>query len=162
MGEPHMQIADILKNAGESVVRNVVPGGGLLMDLIESFTGESVDRNATGEQLLKSLPPEILLRQIDTEHDTIRTMLNAPQVTRPKIALGAFHVYGVIILVVVSMWSYGVLAHKPELIAAVVDGWPWLLSLTGPLTTLLMAYFGVVNWRTEYKPQSILSKLFKK
>ena len=157
-----MQIADILKSAGESVVRNVVPGGGLLMDLIEQFTGESVDRSATGDQLLKSLPPEVLSRKIDTEHDTIRIMLNAPQVTRPKIALGAFHVYGIIILVVVSMWAYGVLAHEPELIKSVVDGWPWLLSLTGPLTTLLMAYFGVVNWRPDYNSNSILSKLFKK
>lgn len=161
-----MQIGQILKQAGESIVRNAIPGGGLILDLVEAFTGKPVDRDVKASELLKDLPPELMIKELDIEHETLRTMLTAPHTTRPKIALGCFYVLALTEILLVSMWGYGVVRHKPDLVRAVHDGWPFILSVTGPPVGLLMAYFGLLRKEHDSKlgmpVQSIISKLLAK
>ena len=163
MGDQSMQIGQILKDAGESIVRNAIPGGGLILDLVESFTGKPVDRNVKACDLLKDLPPDLLLKELDMEHETTRAMLNAPQITRPKIALGCFYIYAFTAIMIIGMWAYGVINHKPDLVRAVHEGWQFILVIIGLPVTLLTRYFGII--RTEHDSRlgiqspSIISKL---
>lgn len=83
------------------------------------------------------------------QHQTTRAMLAAEgkstHTTRPRIALGAFRVVAFAVLACVSAWIYGVLVGDVELVAALAAGWPFLLAILGPLTSLLLAYFGILR-----------------
>ena len=80
---------------------------------------------------------------------TVRELLKAdaknPHTTRPKIALGAFYVVAFVTIATISLWAYGVLAQNDVLVKTVMDGWPFILAVIGPLVTLLWAYFGVLK-----------------
>lgn len=164
-----MKIWDIIKTVGSGVIREVVPGGGLIVGAINEFlpNDKKLPTTATGTDIdnaIASLPPaersallekelDVDITQIKESHGTVRAMLESdaanPHSTRPYIAKGAFLVIAFVILLASSAWSYGVFTGKKDTVSIVVDGWQFILAMIGPLVTLLWAYFGVL--KTEHK-----------
>lgn len=164
-----MKLWDIVKNVGSGIIRNAVPGGGLLIDVVNDFlpADKKLPSSATGEDVrsvVDSLPPdkkaELLGREFDVDmtqikesNSTVRAMLDAdtknPHTTRPYIAKHAFHVIALTITTVISLWAYGVGSGRVELVKTLMEGWPFILAAIGPMVTLLWAYFGVL--KTEHK-----------
>jgi len=166
-----MNVWDIVKTVGSGIISSVVPGGGAIIGAINAMLPDDkkLPENATGEQAadaIQSLPPdqraqviqkefEVDITQIVEAHSTVRAMLDAdaktPHTTRPYIAKGSFHVVAFTIITAVSIWSYGVSTQKPELVKAVMDGWPFILAVIAPLVVLLHAYFGVLKQEQKNK-----------
>ena len=134
-----MKIGEILRNVGGAIISEVVPGGGILVDLVNRALpkDKQLPNTATGveaQDAIDSLPDEaradILGRQIDLKVETIqqqgltaRAMLEteavSPQSTRPKIAMGAFRLVSFVTIMVVSMWAYAVITNKPTMVEAI-------------------------------------------
>lgn len=161
-----MKLLDIVKNVGATAINIALPGAGsAILGAVNSFLPDNakLPDTATGHDVdnaLHALPPtqraEIMGREFDVEitqikesNETVRTMLDAdtktPHTTRPRIALGSFQVVAFAVIVIVSVWAYGVLSDKEVVIKAVMDGWPFILAVLAPLVTLLHAYFGVLK-----------------
>ena len=162
-----MRLPDILKKVGGAVVKTMVPGGGLIVDVVNEFLPDSkkLPPDATGSDMqaaVDSLPPDqraqLLSREFDVQveqHHTLQTMLLAEQssqhTTRPRIALGAFHLVAFVTIVSASLWAYAVAARDSGLVAAVTDGWPFVAAMISPFVTLLWAYFGVLKHEQRAK-----------
>lgn len=164
-----MKLWDIVRNVGTGIIRNVVPGGGMIIDVVNELLPDDkkLGQNATGADIdlaIASMPPDIRARILEKEFDvditriqesnaTLRVMLESdtknPQTTRPYIAKQAFHVIAFAIIVTVSMWAYAVLTDNQVMVETVSSGWPFILSVIGPFVTLLWAYFGIL--RQEHK-----------
>lgn len=164
-----MKILDIIKKVGVGVISTVVPGGGLIIGAVNALlpSDQQLPSNATGADMsvaMASLSPsdrlileakefEVDITQIKESHSTVRTMLEAdvanPHSTRPKIAMGAFHVIAVTDIIGVGLWAWGVIAGNAIMVKTVLEGWPFILAMNAPLVTLLWAYFGVL--KTEHK-----------
>lgn len=160
-----MNLLDIIKTVGSAALRTMVPGGGLILQAVNEFLPDDkkLPAGATGDQVkaaAESLPPaeraQLLGREFDVDetqikesNETLRVMLQADatstHTTRPYIAKGAFQVVAVVVLVVVSLWAYGVGMGKPEMVKTIMDGWPFVLGVIGPFVMLLRAYFGVLR-----------------
>lgn len=164
-----MKLWDILKAVGSGIVREVVPGGGLLVDTVNGFLpdGQKLPKNASGDDVdtaIAKLPPEqqagvldkefdVDIARIQEKHATVRAMLehdaNNPQSTRPQIALGSFWVVAFVTVVSVLAWVYGVITGQADIVQAVQEGWPLLLAGVAPLVTVLHRYFGAI--RNEHR-----------
>lgn len=164
-----MKLWDLVKTVGGQVLKNTVPGGGLIVDTLNTLLpdGKKLPADATGDQvneIVQGLPPEDRAALLDKEFDveltqikesgsTLRTMLESdaknPHSTRPYIAKGAFQVVGFVTVLTASIWGYAVAMGKTDVIKAAVDGWPFVLSVIGPLVALLYAYFGIL--KSEHK-----------
>lgn len=156
-----MKLLDILGKVGGAVVKTMVPGGGLIVDVVNEFLPEDkkLPAEATGTDIanvVDQLPPdkraELLGREFDVQieqHHTLQAMLQAEQssqhTTRPRIALGAFHLVAFVSIVAISLWAYAIGAGDEEMVTAVTDGWPFVAAVVGPFVTLLWAYFGVLK-----------------
>jgi len=160
-----LKLSNILKTIGAGIIREVVPGGGLLLGAVNAVLppDKQLPNTATGNDIdfvIQGLPADqrasvlekefdIELTQIKESHSTIRTMLEqdakTSHSTRPKIALGAFRVVAFSCITVISVWSYGVLTGDSVLVKAVMDGWAFILAAIAPLTVLLQSYFGVLK-----------------
>lgn len=184
-----MKLLEILRKVGSSIIREVVPGGGLIIDAVNAFLPDDkkLDSKATGLDIgsaVASLPTEaqaqLMEKQFDVEitqikesYDTVRVMLESdaknPQSTRPKIALGSFQLVRIVLLTVVALWAYGVASADKELIKSVVDGWAFIAVLIGTPTTVLLSYFGVLkqehkqrlNAATGHKEIGIIGSIAK-
>mgnify|MGYP001615853752 CR=1 FL=1 len=174
-----MKLWDIVKSVGSEVVKNVVPGGAALVSVVNELLPDEykLDRNsATGDDINEALAKvpaadraELLNREFDVEittikeeHSTVRTMLEAEQnsahTTRPKIALGAFHVIAYSVVFTVSLWSYAVYTENAEMVETIMDGWPFVLGVVAPLVTLLNSYFGVLKQEQRDRLNAINGK----
>jgi len=160
-----MNAWDIVKAVGSGVISSVVPGGGAILKIINSFLPDEkkLPYNATGNDVgaaIHALPPEaqasLMKKQFDVDiteikesHSTVRTMLESdaknPHSTRPYIAKGAFLVVAFSIIVIISLWAVSVFNNDVSTVKAVVDGWPFVLAVMTPFVTLLYAYFGVLK-----------------
>ncbi|MEE8598950.1 MAG: hypothetical protein V3S69_05510 [Dehalococcoidales bacterium] len=160
-----MNLLSIAKKVGLGILRDVVPGGGLILQAVNELLPEDkkLPPEATGEQVkaaAESLPPEqrarLLEREFDVEetqikesNETLRTMLQADatstHTTRPYIAKGAFQVVAAVVLVVTALWAYGVGSSNTAMVKTIMEGWPFVLGVIGPFIMLLRAYFGVLK-----------------
>jgi len=166
-----MKLWDIVKTVGSGIIKTAVPGGGMIIDMVNGFLPDDkkLPNTATGNDVnnaIANLPPEqqatIMSKELDVEltqikesNSTVRAMLDSdaqnPHTTRPYIAKNSFHVIAFVIVVTISLWSYGIIKQDAELIAAVMDGWPFVMAVVGPLVTLLWAYFGVLKQEHKNK-----------
>ncbi len=166
-----MNIFEIAKRVGSGLIRELVPGGGLLIEAVNEILpdGQKLPTNATGDMLenaAKGLPPEqqaeLMLKQFDVQinettqaNETVRTMLASeaisPQSTRPRIAYGCFWVAALSTNIIVCAWAYAVLTGDQLMIQAVTNGWPFVASITAPFVTLLWAYFGILKQEQKNK-----------
>ena len=160
-----MKLFDLIKGVGAEIVKEVVPGGGLIIQAVNEFLPEEdkLSQESTGEDIgraVSNLPPdkqaELLEKEFDVEitkvkeeNATVRSMFAAdatdPQTTRPKIAWGAFQVVAFSNITVIALWSLGILKGDPEMIKAVVGGWAFVASVILPMTGLLARYFGILR-----------------
>lgn len=76
-----MKLFDMIKKVGSSVIREVVPGGGLAIDAINTLLPEdkqlpSTATGADAERAINSLPPDlkaqILSKELDVEESLIK------------------------------------------------------------------------------------------
>lgn len=162
-----MKLWDILKSVGSAAVKTMVPGGGVIIDVVNEFLPDDkkLPSNATGEQLqgaVDSLPPEqraqLMEREFDVEierYETLQKMIaadaTAKHTTRPYIAKHSFHLLAIVTLVISGLFAWGVYEKDDTLVKAVTDGWPFVLSLVAPFVTLLHAYFGILRKERESK-----------
>lgn len=161
-----MKILDIAKTIGTIALNVAAPGiAPVVIGAINEFLpdDEKLKENATGTQIqqtISSLPPDIKAKIIEKEFDveitqikesyeTVRMMLESdaknPHTTRPYVAKNSFKVVAFTIITTVSAWSFAVLSENETMVDAVMDGWPFILAVIGPLVTLLYAYFGVLK-----------------
>lgn len=159
-----MDFMGIVKAVGTGLVRSI-PGGGLILDVVNEYlpADKKLDNKASGQDMGAALSnmtgddrAELMGRKFDIEeteikesHDTLRTMLEAdassPHTTRPRIAWWSFVVLAIVSVGAVLIWGYGVVSEKKDLAKAVVDGWPFVLSIVAPFVVLLRAYFGILT-----------------
>lgn len=79
--ESYMKLFDIIKKTGSSIIRDVVPGGGILIDAVNTLLPKDrrLPTNASGrdiENAVQDLPPEqraaLLERQFDVDEALIK------------------------------------------------------------------------------------------
>jgi hypothetical protein len=166
-----VNLLSIIGKVGGGILRDMVPGAGAIIDTVNELLPDDkkLPASATGEQVgdaVASLPPEhraavmnkefdVEITQIKEAHSTVRAMLESdaknPQSTRPHIAKGSFYVVSFVICVVVLTWSYGVVKENENVVTAVMNGWPFVLAVIGPLVVLLHSYFGVLKQEHKQK-----------
>ena len=167
-----MKLWDILKTVGSAALQVALPGtGSLIVGAVNEFLPDDkkLPAGATGNAIgdaIARLPAadqaavmekefDVEITQIKESYSTVRTMLESeaksPHSTRPYIAKGSFHVVAFSILLIVSVWSYGVISGDSAMVKAVVDGWPFILAAIGPLVALLRSYFGVLKHEQKNK-----------
>lgn len=185
-----LKLLDILKNVGSEIIRNAVPGGSLIVSTLNSLlpSTSKLDDNATGDDITKAiytLPEDKRADVLGQKFEVEKTLITesssclqaaieadtkTPQTTRPKIALGCFRVVAFIHICAVCAWGYGVVITDELVITSIMQGWPFILALTGPFTTVLIGYFGIL--RKEHKqrldaaqgitqPKGIISGIIK-
>ena len=153
-----MNLLKIIKKIGGGIIKNAVPGGGMLLGAVNEFLpkGSKLGENATGADLgaaVDALPAaertKLLAKEFDVEIEglkTIQLMLRSdaknPQTTRPHIALGCFYVIAFTTIMTVGMWGYAVFTDKAVMVKAIMGGWPFVVAITGTLSTVLLSYFG--------------------
>ncbi len=164
-------LLDIARKVGSEIIRNVVPGGSLIISAANALLPSSnqLSDNATGSDIQKaidSLPTEQRAKIIEKKFDIDETWIKesssclraaieadtkTPHTTRPKIALGAYRTVSFVLMAVVSSWVYSVVTGDKDMISAIMKGWPFILAIIGPFTTILFAYFGVLKNELKHK-----------
>lgn len=160
-----MKVWDILKNVGSAAIQTALPGvGTLIVQGVNTMLSDDdqLPVDATGDQIgdaINKLPPEqqsqvlmksydVKLEQIKQSHSSLQTMLKAnvqsTHTTRPKIAYQSFQVIAYSNVVAISIWAWAVINSDTPL-TSLNNSWPFLLTVTGSLTTLLLAYFGILR-----------------
>ena len=164
-----MNLGDILKTVGSGLIKTLVPGGGMIIDVVNGFLPDDkkLPNDATGEQAqsaINGLPPEqrasvlekeydVKIEQIKQSYGALNTMLSAnaksTHTTRPKIAYQAFQVIAFSTISVISAWSFAVVTGNVNMIAKIESSWLFVLGVITPLVTVLHAYFGVLRDETK-------------
>ncbi len=140
-----MSLLDIARKAGAAIIRDVVPGGALIIDTINAVLppDKQLPPDATGDSLAARLS------QLELQASTTVAMLNAEaqstHTTRPRIALGAFHVVATVTLVVVSMWAVAIMRGDVKMLSAITEGWEFVLAAIVPFVGWLNQYFGILR-----------------
>ena len=130
------------------------PAGGAIGALVAKAFGVSEDPDAVLSAVKADPLAAVKLAQVEADTmrvkgDTLQAMLNAERTsqhtTRPKIALGSFRILAFCSIAVVSVFTYAVIAGDEAMVAAVVNGWPFVAAIVGPFVGLLYAYFGILR-----------------
>lgn len=162
-----MNISTLLKNVGGSIIRNVVPGGGMVMDMVNEFLPDDkkLNKDATGEdvkQAIDSLPPDVrervLSKQLDVQMEEIRSWTSIQDSlakadasgasTRPRIALMMAWLVVLMVVTFIAVWGKAILYSDNEVLKTLANSWELMLTMLGTPTALLRAYFGM---RTKEK-----------
>jgi len=160
-----MDIWDIVKKVGAGVISDLVPGGrqvvGIVNELLDE--GKKLPLTATGSQVeeaIRGMTPTqkalLMEKQFDVEvidlkesNSTLRAMLASdaanPHTTRPRVVLGMFRVVAFSVTTTTSLWAYAVATDNDVMVAAVTNGWPFMLSIIGPFLVVINAYFGILR-----------------
>ena len=155
-------ILEIAKTVGSELIRNFIPGGSVVVSAINALLpdGKELKNDATGldiNEMLDSLPIDQRAKMIEHKFDIDETWIKesssclqaaieadtkTPHTTRPKIALGCFRVLAFTNMSVIGAWVYAVVAGNDLMIAAIMGGWPFILSIDSVFASVLLAYFG--------------------
>ena len=156
-----MDLGDILKKAGSAVISSVVPGGGLIVDLINEFLPDEkkLPGTATGtdaQNAIDGLTPELRLklmtRKLDVEiaetnawADVQKSLAMADSTgnsTRPKIALMMAWLVVLQVCVVSVSIGYAALSEQDNTIKVLSESWQMFSASMGIPTAVLLQYFG--------------------
>lgn len=160
-----MKLFSILSKVGTAVVKNVVPGGEMIIGAVNELLPDDkkLPTTASGDQIsqaLDTLPAaerlQLLERKFDVqetqirqENETLREFLRAeaasPHTTRPQIARRAFWVVTAVTLAIVCAWLVSVIKGDTETVSAIMEGWPFVAALIGPFVVWLNQYFGILS-----------------
>ena len=154
-----MKLKTLLTNAGSMALNALIPGSVGLINAVLPADAK-LPETATGkdaETLIRSLPEyqELLETEITAAHESLNTALMADAMcahtTRPFIAKWTFIMLAVITLMITTVWCHAVVNQQADVIAAIVDGWPFLSALLWPFTALLLGYFGILRKENQNK-----------
>ena len=168
-----MRIGKILTTVGSSLLRNLVPGAGIVIDAVNAFLPEEkkLDINtATGDAVnsaINSLPPEtrasLLSKELDVEIEeekgfTTRfaAAMEADKTgnsTRPQIALMMAYTVCFVIVIFSSMWIVAIFRNQVDLMDKLKECWPLMLAVIATPTALLRAYFAMRSKEKEARYQ---------
>lgn len=156
-----MDLGNILKKAGSAVISSVVPGGGLIVDLINEFLPDNkkLPGTATGtdaQNAIDGLTPELrlklLTRQLDVEiaetnawasvQSSLAEADASGNSTRPKIALMMAWLVVLQVTVVAISIGYAALSEQNSTIAVLSESWQMFTASMGIPTAVLLQYFG--------------------
>ncbi len=156
-----MDLGNILKKAGSAVISSVIPGGGLIVDLINEFLPDDkkLPGTATGtdaQNAIDGLTPELRLQLMTRELDVEIAETNAwasvqhslamadssGNSTRPKIALMMAWLVVLQVTVVSLSIGYSALSQQDNTIAVLSQSWEMLTASMGIPTAVLLQYFG--------------------
>jgi len=157
-----MDLGKILTTVGSSLLKNVIPGVGIVFDAVNAFLPEDkkLNANTTGNQAIEainSLPPDqqavVLSKQFDMEivkeQEFTKVIAALGDVdktgnsTRPEIAKMMATVTCFAITVAISVWAVAVIGNKVATLGQLKDSWPLLVAILGTPTALLRAYFAM-------------------
>jgi len=162
-----MKLGSILTKIGSSIIRDVVPGGGLIIDAVNAFLPQDkkLPENATGRQAtqaVNTLTPDqqaqILSKELDVEiaeitswaqiQDSLARADQSGSSTRPRIALMMAEIVGFVVVAFASMFIIAIFRDQTDMIEKLTNAWPLILAVIATPTVLLRAYFGM---RTKEK-----------
>ena len=157
-----MKLGSILAKVGTSVLRNVVPGSGFIIDAVNEFLpkDKKLPAEATGTQItqaVNTLPPDQQAQLLSKEYDVEIAEINSwTQVqgslaevdkvgasTRPQIAMMMAKVTSFVIIAFSTIWMIAILNDQVAMIKTLTDSWPLMLTVIATPTALLRAYFGM-------------------
>lgn len=157
-----MNLAKILKTAGTAILKSVVPGGGLIIDLVNGFLpgDKKLSSTATGadvQAVIDALPPEqrtaLLSKELDVEiveaqewTKTMGVLAEADKVgasTRPSIAKMMAYVVSFSVLFFSTSLSVAILTGDSEIVKQLEGTWPLALAILATPTALLHSYFAL-------------------
>jgi len=161
-----MKIKDII-TAAVAVGGIVYPPLIAALPLINSFLAKdqqlgnfSTGRQVSGaiDQLIPEVRVQIRESEIDLEktkvieHSKIQHALAAVDITgqstRPSTVIKLTNTVCFTVITVVSVWCASIIAKDQEMVSSVIDGWPMIIALIGPMLAVIRSYFGT---RTDEK-----------
>lgn len=152
-----MKIGTILKKVGSSIIRNVIPGGGVIVDLVNEFLPDDkkLPPESTGKEVetaITNLPADkkaaLLSKELDVEIEEIRSWSDIQKAfseadqsgysTRPKIAMMMAWLVciadgGLIAAILYAVYLKSVTIENAALLAGTILGVP---------ASVLLSYFG--------------------
>ncbi len=156
-----MDLASVLKKAGSAVISSVVPGGGLIVDLINEFLPDNkkLPSTATGtdaQSAIDGLTPELRLklmtRELDVQIANTNAWANVQQFlamadssgnsTRPTIAN---RMSWLVVLQVCSLTFavlYAAVTKDTTVLDTLSNSWEMITASMGIPTAVLLQYFG--------------------
>ena len=162
-----MNIGSIIKKVGGAIVKSVIPGGGVIIDLVNELlpNDNQLGGSATGTDLeaaINGLPPDernkLLAKKLDIEETEIKEWSNVMETlaqsdatgssTRPAIAKMMSILVVSVIGAIAFVWMISILRNATETLKQLADSWAMILAMLGPPIALLRAYFGM---RTKEK-----------
>jgi hypothetical protein len=162
-----MKIGKILKAVGTGLIKDIIPGAGLVLDTINAVLPDDkkLSEDASGidaTKAINSLPPEeqtkILSKKCDVEivkeqewTKVIQALSEADTAgasTRPFIALLMAWIVFVSIGMLDIAIVYAIVKSDTKMIDSVAKAWPLISALLGIPSLVLQYYFGK---RTEEK-----------
>ena len=162
-----MKISDILKKVGTGIIKNIVPGAGAVIDIVNEFLPDDkkLPNDATGDQVqgvIESLPPadraSIMSKELDVQIEEIRGWSSvvdslskadaSGSSTRPAIANRMAWLIVAEVAVLLICILVVVVRKDAATLKALQDSWELILVAMATPTALLRAYFGL---RTQEK-----------
>jgi hypothetical protein len=152
-----MNIFDIAKKVGSSIVKAVVPGGGMIIDLVNEFlpSGEKLPATATGDDIksaAETLPPDqrakLFAKELDveiTESNNWREIQrsfadadssgssNRPKISNKMANLIIFADAGLILCLFRGVWMDTIKLEDCTMLVA---------SILSVPATIVLSYFG--------------------
>jgi len=157
-----MNIGKILTTVGMGILKNVIPGVGIVVDTVNAFLPDDkkISPDSTGQQAINainSLSPDlqaqVFSKQLDVEivevqeyTKVISALAEADKTgnsTRPAIALMMARVTAFAIVISVTVWAYAVMMNLVSMMTQLKESWPLLVAILGTPTALLRAYFAM-------------------
>ena len=157
-----MKLGKILARVGTSLLRDIVPGSGFIIDTVNGFLSDDkkLPADATGIQVtqaVNTLSPDQQTQLLSKEYDVEIAEINSwtsimdslaeadktGSSTRPEIALMMAKVIAFIIIAFASMWIVAIYQNHVDMIKSLAESWPLMLTVLGTPTALLRAYFGM-------------------
>ena len=157
-----MKLGSVLAKVGSAIFKSVVPGGGLIVDMINGFLPDDkkLPNDATGEQIssgVMAIPPDqraqLLSKEIDVELAEINSWTQiqgslaeadkSGASTRPRIAMMMAWIITLSILAFSSILVVAIARNHVDMVKALADGWVLMLTIIATPTALLRAYFGM-------------------
>lgn len=168
-----MELGKILTTVGGTLLKNVIPGAGIIIDMVNGFLPDDkkLDLNTTTgtniTQAINMLPPEqqaqVLSKEFDVEIEEIRGFSTRFQAameadktgntTRPQIALMMGRIVSFAVIVSITALFIAVYTKDSATIDKMSDLWPLMLAILATPTALLRAYFAMRSKEKETRYQ---------
>ena len=169
-----MRLEKILTTVGGTLLKNIIPGAGIVIDLVNGFLPDDkkldVD-TATGTDIasaVNTLPPEqkaqVLSKEFDVEIEEIKGFTSRFQAameadktgntTRPQIALMMGRIVSFAVVVSITALFIAIFSKDSATIKEMSELWPLMLAILATPTALLRAYFAMRSKEKEARYQA--------